>query len=148
MALTLLSSPARTSDKIGSVLDVRVVRVEAGRTVVALRGEADASTTAILSDALSRVIATRAGDVVVDFGQLEFVDTATVRVVATANHLLVSQGRTLTVRSPSRLTIRMLDLFGIAERIEPAELAIDVHQSGNRRVDPACRPHRFDDART
>jgi anti-anti-sigma factor len=121
MTLTLLPSPGRARDQIGTVLDVRVLRAEAARTVVALRGEADRSTTAILSDALSRMVASRAGDVVIDLGQLEFVDTATVRVIATAHDLLGGQGRTLTVRSPSRLAIRVLDLFGLAELIEGPE---------------------------
>ncbi len=118
MTLTLLPSPARARDKIGTVLDVRVVRAEAARTVVALRGEADASTTAILSDALSRVIASPAGDVVVDLGELEFIDTATVRVIATTHHLLVGQGRALTVRSASRLATRVLDVFELGALIE------------------------------
>ena len=119
MPVTLLPSPARA---IGTVLDVRVVRAEADRTIVALRGEADASTTAILSDAVSRVIASRAGNVVVDLSQLEFVDTATVRVIATAHHLLASQGRTLAVRSPSRLGRQVLELFALTHLIEAVEV--------------------------
>ena len=123
MALTLLPSPARASNKSGTRLTVRVVHAGAARAVLSLRGEADVSTTAILSDALSRMIASRAGDVVVDVGLLEFVDTATIRVIATAHHLLAGQGRTLTVRSPSRLAIQMLDLFGLAELIETQQPA-------------------------
>jgi anti-anti-sigma factor len=122
MTLTLLPSPARASDKIGAVLSVRVVRAGAARTVVGLRGEADASTTAILSDALSRVIASRSGDVVVDLGELEFIDTATVRVLATAHHLLASHGRALLVRSPSRLGRRVLGLFALTDVVEAVEV--------------------------
>ena len=122
MTLTLLPSPARASDKIGAILGVQVVHVGADRAVVALRGEADASTTATLSFALSRVIASRAGDVVIDLGQLDFVDTATVRVIATAHHLLADQGRTLAVRSPSRLGRRLLDLFDLTHLIESSEI--------------------------
>ncbi len=122
MTLTLLPSPPRARDKIGPVLTVRVVRVEAARTVVALRGEADWSTNAILSDALARVIASRAGDVVIDLGELEFIDTATVRVLATAHHLLAMQGRTLAVRSPSRLGRRVLELFALTDVIEAVEV--------------------------
>lgn len=121
MTLTLLPSEAGASGEIGPVLDVRVVRVEAVCTVVALRGEADWSTTAVLSDALSRVIASRAGHVVVDLGPLAFIDSATVRIIATAHQLLVGQGRTLSVRSPSRLAVRVLDLFGLAALIEAPE---------------------------
>ena len=117
MTVTLLRSPARPSDTESAILDVRVVRAEAARTVVALRGEADWSTTAILSDALSRVIASRAGDVVVDLGELGFIDTATVRIIATAHRFLADHGRTLSVRSPSRLASHVLSLFGLADII-------------------------------
>ena len=119
MALKLLPALGRVRDKNRAILDVRVVR-DGARTVVTLRGEADASTTAILSDALARVIAARAGDVVIDLAELAFVDSATVRVIATAHDLLAGQGRTLAVRSPSRLATLVLDLFGLTEFIEAA----------------------------
>ena len=51
----------------------------------------------------------------------EFIDTAIVRVMATALQLLDRQGRKLTVRSPSRLAARVLDLFGLADLIERRE---------------------------
>jgi anti-anti-sigma factor len=113
MSLTLLSPPTRSAP-----LTVRVARV-AGRSVVVLAGEADVATTAVLSDALARVVASHGGDVVVDLGALDFVDTATVRVLATAHYLLAGQGRALTIRTPSRLGRRLLDLFGLADLITP-----------------------------
>ena len=125
MTITLLPLPGRARDPIGTVLDVRVVRAEASRTVVALRGEADCSTTAILSDALSRVAASRAGDVVIDLGQLEFIDTATVRVIATVHDLLAGQGRSLTVRSPSKMAALLLGVFGLGALIEAPDSGPD-----------------------
>jgi anti-anti-sigma factor len=95
------------------------VRVEGPRTVVALRGEADISTRPVLSDVLSLVIATRTGDVVIDLAELEFIDSATVRLLATAHQLLDRHDRKLTFRSPSRLAVRVLAVFELTRLIEP-----------------------------
>lgn len=100
-----------------------LVRTEGPQTVVVLRGEADFSTTSVLSDALSRVIALCAGDVVIDFAELEFMDTATCRILVGARQLLDRQGRTLIVRSPSALASRVLHFFGLADLIDVAERA-------------------------
>lgn len=121
MTLTLLPVTPLARDSRGALLTVRVVRAEAARTVVAMRGEADWSTTAILSDALSRVIASHVGDVAIELGELDFIDTATVRVIATAHHLLAGQERALTVRSPSRLARRVLEVFALTNAIEAVE---------------------------
>ena len=100
------------------------VRHEGATTVVVLRGEADTSTTTVLSDALSRLIATPGGDVVIDLSETEFIDTATVHTFAVAVKLFGDRGRTLTFRSPSRLAARVLDLFGLSQSIERYERAL------------------------
>jgi anti-anti-sigma regulatory factor len=71
-----------------------------------------------LADVLSRVIAHGAGDVLIDLAPVTFIDTATVRSLATGQRLLDRTGRALTFRSPSRLAVRVLDLFGLTDRIE------------------------------
>lgn len=122
MALTMLPPTA------GAVPDVRfahmipVVRTERTRSVVALRGEADLSTRRVLCDVLCRVIADRAGDVVIDMADTTFVDTAIVRALGTAKQLLDRQDRILTIRSPSRLAVRVLQVFGLTDLIEAADL--------------------------
>jgi anti-anti-sigma regulatory factor len=75
----------------------------------------------VLCDTFSRVITSGGGDVVIDLTQSTFVDTGTVRVLSTARQLLDRQGRNLTFRSPSRLAVRMLDMFGLAGLIETSE---------------------------
>jgi anti-anti-sigma factor len=120
MAHTVFPASARTAQGARSVLTA-VVGTEGTRTVVVVRGEGDSSTTAVLSDALSRVIASQAGDVVIDLAEAEFIDTATVRVLAAGLQLLDRQGRKLTIRSPSRLAARVLDLFGLADLVEARE---------------------------
>jgi anti-sigma B factor antagonist len=94
------------------------VYAEGTRTVVALQGETDASDEPVLCNILSPVIASGAGDVVIDLTAVTFIDTGTVRVLATAHHLLDRQGRNLIFRSPSRLALRLIGMFGLAGRIE------------------------------
>jgi len=124
MVLTLLPG----GKKLRTALMIPVVHVERTRIVVALHGEADISTRRALGDALSRVIADGAGDVVIDLADATFVDVAVVRVLATAQQLLDRQARVLTVRSPSRLAARVMDAFGLKGLIA-AELGPEIERS-------------------
>ena len=91
---------------------------EGTRTIVVLRGEADFSTTQALSDILARGISAGAGDVVIDLGSLEFIDTGAMRVLVAAQQRLQRRGRKLTLRSPSSVAIRVLEVFGLATMVE------------------------------
>jgi anti-anti-sigma factor len=123
VTLTALDASAGTVRTLRSVLTTPLVYADGTRTVIVLRGEADLSTRADLSDVLSRVIAHYGGDVVVDLAVVAFVDTAIVRVLAMSQRMLDGQRRSLTFRTPSRLAARMLDLFGMTEMIEAPERA-------------------------
>jgi anti-anti-sigma factor len=90
---------------------------DGARTVVVLRGEADFSVVSVLSDALAGAMSSGA-DVVIDLAGLGFIDTASVRVLAAAQHRLGPRGRTLTFRSPNAVAARMLEMFGLTELIE------------------------------
>ena len=119
MALTMLPPSSDTVQR-GVRWAVRspVVHAEGTHTVVTLCGEADVSTRPALADVLSRVIAHGAGDVVIDLAPVTFIDTATVRALAIGQQLLERTGRALTFRSPSRLAVRVLDLFGLTDQME------------------------------
>jgi len=95
-----------------------LVQEEGTHTVVVLRGEANISTTSVPSDAMSWVIARRTGNVVIDLAELEFIDSATVHVLAEARQLLERAGRSMTFRFPSRLAVRRLELFSLGDLIE------------------------------
>jgi anti-anti-sigma factor len=97
------------------------VRTEGTRTIVGLRGEWDLSTRAALADVLSRAIASDKGDVVIDLGEAEFVDTATVRAFIVCQQLLNSRGHKLTFWAPSSLATRLFGVFGITDVIERRE---------------------------
>ena len=120
MALRALPSPTRPAGSVRIDLAVADVR-DGNRTVVALAGEADLSNRSVVADVLSRVIASSDDDVVIDLADVEFVDTATVRLFCVAKQLLDGRGRALTFRSPSRLVARMLGFFGLADLIETRE---------------------------
>lgn len=82
-------------------------------TVVWLRGEHDLSTVHALSDALSRAIADDDRDLVVDLGKVEFMGASTIGVLVRARQDLQARGRTLTLRDPSRVAARVLDVCGV-----------------------------------
>ena len=121
MALTMRPPSAAPVPSVLSAPSAPVKHAEATRTVVVLRGESDISTRSLLCDVLCRVIANRTGDVVIDLAEATFIDTAIVRALATAQQLLDRQGRKLTFRSPSRLAVRVLHLFGLTDLIESRE---------------------------
>jgi anti-anti-sigma factor len=121
MTITVPSPSSGSLHRVRFGLLTAVVREEGRRTVVVLRGEADMSTTSVPSEAMSWVIASRTGDVVIDLAELEFIDSATVHVVADAQQLLARAGRTMTFRSPSRLATRVLHVFGLSDLIEARE---------------------------
>lgn len=114
MTLTELAQPTLSA----AALDAWV-STEGTAVVVALRGEADLFTLPVVVDVLARVIADHDGPVIVDLAHTDFIDTRTVRAVARAWKFLDERDRQLTVRSPSRMAIRMLVLFGLAHLIEP-----------------------------
>ena len=118
MTLTVLQPSAPGARAIRAALLTVVVRTGRTRTVVVLKGEADVSVTPVLSDALSRASALGVGDVVIDLGELEFIDCASCRALAVGRQLLDRQGRKMTFRSPSRLVARVLEVFELSDRIE------------------------------
>jgi anti-anti-sigma factor len=120
MAPAMLAPSPCAEHGVMSALTTVVVRAEGARTVVAVGGEADLFNRPALSQALSTVIASHDGDVVVDLAETAFIDTAIVRALADAHRMLGLQGRTVTFRSPSRLAARLLDLFGLTDLIESA----------------------------
>lgn len=95
------------------------VAAEGGDTVVALRGEADLATLDDLARALAFVVAGQHGDVIVDLAHVDFIDIATLRSVLEARAALAQGGRKLTIRSPSRIATRLLDVFGLLNLVNP-----------------------------
>jgi anti-anti-sigma factor len=113
MTLTeLAQSPA------SAVALVASVAVDADAAVVTIEGEADRATLPVVVGALARAVADAQGPVIVDLAQTTFIDAGTVRAIALASDLLDDRGRRLTVRSPSRLAMRLLEMLRITHLIE------------------------------
>jgi anti-anti-sigma factor len=110
MALTVVPSSTRSAPTARSTGGTTVFEEGTG-TLVIVWGEVDFSTAPVLSEALSRVIVKRCGDVVIDLANLEFIDSASVRVLTACKRMLDREGRRLTLRSPSRLPAILPNFF-------------------------------------
>lgn len=99
------------------------VRLEIGdpRTVVWLWGDHDCSTLAELASALDAAVAGSDGDVVVDLGDVTFVDASTIGALVRGRAVLSRAGRALTVRSPTRPARLVLEVCDLTELVEPAD---------------------------
>ena len=94
------------------------VTAEGTAAVVAFRGEADAFTLPTVIDALVRVISEHDGPVVVDLAETSFIDTGTLRAFGRAALILACRDRSLTVRAPSRMALRLLAFLGLSDLIQ------------------------------
>ena len=88
-----------------------------------MRGEHDLCGAAELAETLVSLIECEAVDLVVDLSGVDFLSVATVDVFCNARTLLEESSRSLTLRSPSRCAIRVLEFCELecgAESYEPA----------------------------
>jgi anti-anti-sigma factor len=84
------------------------------RVVVVVRGELDSFTAPELSTVLAGIADRGHRSVVLDLAECDFIDPAGLRVIAESAEHLALRGRTLSVRSPSGVVRRLLDLVGSA----------------------------------
>ena len=84
--------------------------------VVALSGEADAMTAALLREMLAKVLDTGARLVTVDASELSFLDSASMRVLILAARALRGRHGTLVFARPQPLVARLLEITG-ADRL-------------------------------
>lgn len=96
-----------------------VLRLEvgAGRAIVAVIGRIDADATAALRESLRRALDAQATHVVVDLARLDAVDTAALRVVATAHRRLCADGGDLTLWRPSTAAAEALRESGLDQSV-------------------------------
>lgn len=87
-----------------------VVSHQPDRTVVALTGEHDISNEDSLAAILAQAMSLRDANVVVDLRRVEFMSASTIHVIERAREELAMQSRLLTLRSPSPVARRLLDL--------------------------------------
>lgn len=114
MTLTTLRPSARRAPQL-----VVSMSTEGSATVVALCGEADISTLFLVTRMLDRAIRAHDGPVVVELADTRFIDSGTVQIISQASEALVEQGRRLTIRSPSGVAVRVLEIYGLSDLIMP-----------------------------
>ena len=95
----------------------------ATHTLVALRGELDSAALNTLVETFDDAIAQDDSDVVVDLAEVEFIGAAWIGALVRSRADLRAQDREFTVRSPSRVVVRLLDLCGLTYLIESIEVA-------------------------
>ncbi len=89
-------------------------------TVVALQGEFDAAALNSLFETFDDALTYDDSDVVVDLADVDFIGATWIGTLVRSRALLHAQDRELTVRSPSRVVHRLLDLCGLSYLIETA----------------------------
>jgi anti-anti-sigma factor len=88
--------------------------------VVQLWGEHDGSTVGLLAAVLASAVALDEANVVVDLSKVQFINSATVRVLTAAGDFLRGEERTFSLRSPSRCAQRVLELCDAIGLVETA----------------------------
>jgi anti-anti-sigma factor len=92
------------------------------RVVISLEGELDSASLNSLVRQFDEAIAHADADVVVDLADVQFIGAAWIGTLVRSRAVLRAQDRDLTLRSPSRVVNRLLDLCGLSYLIEPVEV--------------------------
>jgi anti-anti-sigma factor len=92
---------------------------DAPAVVVALRGELDAAALSSLAESFDDAIAQDDSDVVIDLAGVDFIGAAWIGAFVRSRADLQAQDRALTLRAPSRVAVRLLDLCGLSYLVEP-----------------------------
>jgi anti-anti-sigma factor len=105
----------------GPVFDSFVVSVDLADSSVriGLRGELDVADAPTLAAVLTSAIDNGVRRLVLDLVELAFIDAAGIGVIVRAHNRLTTLGGVLTVRSPSPMLRRILDLTGLADLVQP-----------------------------
>jgi anti-anti-sigma factor len=85
--------------------------------VLTLQGEVDVSTSSELGAHLDDAIDRGRLFVVLDLASLEFIDGSGLRVIGAAANRLSRSGGALSIRSPSPMVLRLLDIVGLADHL-------------------------------
>ena len=99
------------------LLEISVAAGEAG-PVLTLSGEADLTTVAELTEALTAQLAIGAPHLTVDLSRLRFADSAVIRALVLADRTLKQRGGGLALAYPQPVVARALSLLGVDQAIE------------------------------
>jgi anti-sigma B factor antagonist len=99
------------------LLEISVAAGESG-PVLTLSGEADLTTVAELSEALTAQLASGARHLTVDLSGLRFADSAVIRELVLAGRKLKERDGGLELANPQPAVARALSLLGVDQAIE------------------------------
>jgi anti-anti-sigma factor len=88
-----------------------------GEAVMHVTGEVDASNASELRDAFLSVLGDGARSLVIDCARLTFIDSTGLSAIIAANRAADLQFGTVTVRNPSPMVMRLLEVTGLADRL-------------------------------
>ena len=111
-----------------SLLEISVAAGEAG-PVLTLSGEADLTTVAELTEALTAQVANGARHLTVDLSRLRFADSAVIRALVLADRTLKQRDGGLALAYPQPVVARALSLLGVDQ-------AIEIHDGMSAAPDP------------
>ena len=100
-----------------SLLEISVAAGEAG-PVLTLCGEADLTTVAELTEALTAQLTVGARHLTVGLSRLRFADSAVIRALVLADRTLKKRGGGLALTHPQPVVARALSLLGVDQAIE------------------------------
>jgi anti-anti-sigma factor len=102
------------------------LRLEGEVAVVALRGELDVATCPLADEELSRAATLGPAGLVIDLGELEFMDSTGARFLVEAHQRALVSGRRLAVLNGSGIPHRVIELLALREVLQmiddPSEL--------------------------
>jgi len=117
------------------------VSVVGERAILAVRGEVDMLTTPDLIAMVDAAIDDGHRSVVLDLAELDFMSVMGLRAIAGGADRLEVAGGALTIRSPSALVRRLLDIMGLAGLVHLEEPGRLDGLAQSSRVPPQCRPY-------
>jgi anti-anti-sigma factor len=94
------------------------VSAQDDQVVLVLRGELDPHTAPALRDQIDGSTAESTRTLVLDVSGLRFIDSSGLRVIIGAQRDMAARQGRLLLRHPTETTRRLLEITGLAERIE------------------------------
>jgi anti-sigma B factor antagonist len=94
---------------------VQVTEGSGGETLVSVAGEVDVYTAPRLRDCLYDLIGQGKHDLVIDFAEMDFIDSTGLGVLVGALKRLRQAGGDLALRRPSRATYKILEITGLTK---------------------------------
>lgn len=115
-------------------------RIASTMTVLELAGEVDLLTAPRLGMAIDREIRTGAGDLVVDLGDADFIDSVGLHILLNASRRLTRQGRGLIVVCPQGPVRRVLELSRLIDTLNVVTSLREHRTACTRRRRPRRSP--------